>query len=366
MRRPFVALIAACSRRRARLARRLRRILRVGRGRDRAEPRRLLDAARGLRGADVALPRDRRGRRRLVRRVVRELGRADAGGHRRPRRRRRRALAGSRPRQARGVGPGRGRLDASAAQRDGHELGRRPRHSSRQPEGDPGLGRSPGAGRRGRHAQPLHLGRRALEHHGGLRRLAEGGQDRRAGAGEPARAVPERRRPGQERPRLAEHVPERQGRRAARVRERGDLLAAPGRGPAVRDPELDDPDREPRRRARGERREGEGGRVPPVPLDAGGADRSSRTTATGRSSSPSSSRTATSCPSSPVSSRSRTSAAGPRSWTGSSTRERESWPRSSARSEAAPGSACRASRQPSGRAARGGQTTGRPPPCRSV
>ena len=152
------------------------------------------------------------------------------------------------------VGPGRGRLDEPAARRDGHELRRRPRHAARQSEGHQGLGRPPEAGRRGRHAQPVHLGRRALERHGRLRRLAEGGPDRRAGAGEPPAALPERRRPGQERTRLPQHLPQRQGRRPARVRERGDLLAPAGRGPPLRHPERDDPDREPGRRPRGERR----------------------------------------------------------------------------------------------------------------
>ena len=62
------------------------------------------------------------------------------------------------------------------------------------------------AGHRGRHAEPVHVGRRPLEHHGGVRRVARERQDRQAGAGEPAQAVQERRRPGQERARLAEHV----------------------------------------------------------------------------------------------------------------------------------------------------------------
>ena len=57
------------------------------------------------------------------------------------------------------------------------------------------------ARRRGRHAEPVHVGWRALEHHGRVRRLAEAGQDRQAGAGEPPEAVQERRRPGHERAR---------------------------------------------------------------------------------------------------------------------------------------------------------------------
>ena len=41
-----------------------------------------------------------------------------------------------------------------------------------QPEGHQGLGRPDQAGRRGHHAQPVHLGRRPLERDGGLRRAA--------------------------------------------------------------------------------------------------------------------------------------------------------------------------------------------------
>ena len=87
----------------------------------------------------------------------------------------------------------------------------------------------------------------------------------------PAEAVQERRLAGQERPRLAEHVPLRQGRRPARLRERGDLRAARGQKPAVRDPALDDPDREPDRGPEDERPQGRGERVPPLPADAGRA-----------------------------------------------------------------------------------------------
>ena len=74
------------------------------------------------------------------------------------------------------------------------------------------------------------------------------GQDRQAGAGEPAQALEERHRPGHERTRLAEHVQQRQGRRAPRLRERGVLLAHAGPEPPVGHPEGDDPHREPDRR----------------------------------------------------------------------------------------------------------------------
>ena len=45
------------------------------------------------------------------------------------------------------------------------------------------------ARRRGDHAEPVHLGRRALEHHGGVRRAARAGQDRGRGDRVPRRAV---------------------------------------------------------------------------------------------------------------------------------------------------------------------------------
>ena len=56
----------------------------------------------------------------------------------------------------------------------GHELGRRLRRARRQPEEDQELGRPAPARRRGRHAEPVHLRRRALERHGRVRRVAEG------------------------------------------------------------------------------------------------------------------------------------------------------------------------------------------------
>ena len=61
-------------------------------------------------------------------------------------------------------------------------------------------------------------------------------------------ALQERRRPGHERARVAQHLQQRQGRRAPRVRERGDFAAHAGPEPPVRHPEGDDPDREPDRR----------------------------------------------------------------------------------------------------------------------
>ena len=82
---------------------------------------------------------------------------------------------------------------------------------------------------------------------------------------------------------VAQHVQQRQGRRHARVRERGAVRPHAGPEPAVRDPEADDPDREPDRGHEGERRT----RRPRTPSCASCGrprrSRSSPTTATGPS-----------------------------------------------------------------------------------
>ena len=148
---------------------------------------------------------------------------------------------------------------------------RRLRPPRRQPEEDQDVDRPPQARGRGRDAEPVHVRRRALEHHGRVRRVAPRGQDRQAGAGEPAQALQERRRPGQERARLAEHVHERQGRRPPRLRERGAVLEAEGARRPVRHPALDDPHREPDRGHEDDRALEGGERVPEVPHDAGRA-----------------------------------------------------------------------------------------------
>ena len=53
-----------------------------------------------------------------------------------------------------------------------HQVGRRPRRPQGQPQGHHRLGRPDQAGRRGHHAEPVHLRRRQVEHHGRLRRPA--------------------------------------------------------------------------------------------------------------------------------------------------------------------------------------------------
>ena len=165
--------------------------------------------------------------------------------------RHRRALARARHGPAREGGHRQPELEEAVVQGHRHGLGRRVRRPAGEPEAHQDLERPPAPGRAGRHAEPVHLGRRPLERHGRLRLLAEAGQDRRAGPGQPAQAVQERRRPGQERARLCEHVPLREGRRAALVRERGTRRAEEGPEPSLRHPEDDDPDREPDRRHQG-------------------------------------------------------------------------------------------------------------------
>ena len=93
------------------------------------------------------------------------------------------------------------------------------------------------AGRRGRHPEPVHLGRRALEHHGRLRRPDQAGQVAEAGARLPEGALratsPSRTR-----------APATRCRRSPRaratccsLRERGDHRPAEGRGRRLRHPD---------------------------------------------------------------------------------------------------------------------------------
>ena len=192
--------------------------------------RRLLDAARGLQPADSGLPEDPAGRRRQLQPVVRGLGRSGAGRQGRPEGGHRRALAGPRRGRARHGRARRREVEAPVLPRHGHELARRLRGPRRQPEEDPRLERPDPARRPGRHPEPVHLRRRALERDGGVRSAAEAREVRQAGAGLPAEAVQERRLAGQERARLTADVQRRPRRRSAGVRERGPLrpVAQPG------------------------------------------------------------------------------------------------------------------------------------------
>ena len=182
-----------------------------------------------------------------------EQSRARRGG---PARRRRRVLA-----RARHDAPGRVRrrregLERRRAQGHGHGLRRRLHGPRGQPEGDQDLGRPDEGRRRGPDPEPVHVRRRPLERDGRLRRPARAGQDARAGARLPEGAVRERRRSGQERARVVDDVRLGQGRRPPRLRERGDLRAAPGPAARVRRSRPDDPDREPGRDHRGRERRG--------------------------------------------------------------------------------------------------------------
>ena len=137
--------------------------------------------------------------------------------------------------------------NAGRVQGHGLRLGRRLRRPQGQPEGHQDVGRPGPRRHRGDHAQPVHVRRRPLEPHGGVRRPARAGQDRGRGARLPGRA-PRQRRPCRTRARARRCRPSRrQGRRAARLRERGDHRAAEGRGARLRRPRPDDPDREPDR-----------------------------------------------------------------------------------------------------------------------
>ena len=97
--------------------------------------------------------------------VARRLGQAGARGDRRARGRRGDAGAGLRHRRDRRQerAAAAGLADAPAAQQLALHLDDRVPGAQGQPEGHPGLGRSGQARRRGDHAQPEDLGRRALE-----------------------------------------------------------------------------------------------------------------------------------------------------------------------------------------------------------
>ncbi len=254
--------------------------------------RRLLDPPRGLPATDPGLRADGVRGRRLVQPVVRLLGRADPGGQGGPRRRRRRPLARPGRRRARQGEHRRADVEPAGAPRDGHELARRLRRPRREPQEDLQLARPRPARDRGRDAESVHLRRRPLERDGGLRRAAQAREDRQAGAGIPAPALPARGRAGQERPRLAPDLQRGSRRRPPRLRERGDLREGP-----VHDPALDDPDREPGRGHEDERAQDRGERLPRATSARPARSRSSPRTATGRSSSPCSSGTASASPS---------------------------------------------------------------------
>ncbi len=137
--------------------------------------------------------------------------------------------------------PGRGRarrreLEPERVRRLRDRVGRGVHGPQGQSEEHPDLGRPDQGGRRGARAEPVHLRRREVEHHGRLRRAARAGQVAPGGQGLHRAALRARVRARQERPRVAADVLEREGRRAARLRERGDPRAAAGRGARLHRP----------------------------------------------------------------------------------------------------------------------------------
>ena len=168
-----------CSRRLRRLVVRRRRA--AGRSRRQRSPRRLLDAARGVRQADRPLHVGR-GQGCRVRPVVRRLRRAEPRGRGRPEGRRRRLLARAGHDATRRGRHRPRRLECRRAQGHGHRLRRRLHGAGREPEGDQGLGRPRQGRRRGRDAEPVHLRRRTLERDGRLRSATRAREDEGAGA----------------------------------------------------------------------------------------------------------------------------------------------------------------------------------------
>ena len=241
-------------------------------------------------------------------------------------------------RRARHRRPRRLQVGPAVVQGHGHQLTRRLHRPGRQPEEDQGLERPDPAGRAGRDAEPVHVGRRPLERDGRVRRAAQARQDRQAGAGLPAEAVQERRLAGQERPRLAADVQRRPRRRAAGLRERGALRPFARPGLAVRDPALDDPDREPDRGREGRATTSRRRTRSSASCARRTRRRSSPRRATGRSARRSRSSSRRSSRHARVSSRSTSSgsAAGTRCRSGSSIRGTESWRGSKGRSEVSP------------------------------
>ena len=95
-------------------------------------------------------------------------------------------------------GHGRRGLEPERVRRDAHQLGGGLRGSPREPREHPDLGRPAPRRRRGDHAEPVHVRRRPVEHHGRVRRPARAGQVRRGSDRLPAGALPRARsRPGQ-------------------------------------------------------------------------------------------------------------------------------------------------------------------------
>ena len=160
----------------------------------RRDPRRLHDAARGVRGDHPAVPGHRGRPGRHVRGVVRTVRRPEPRGRGGPARRPRRvrALAGRRAaRRARHRVAGLGRERAQAASST-TASSRSP--SARATPRASRLGRPHPRGRRRHHAEPVHVGRCAVEPPGGLPGADRGRQDARKRRSEFLQAAHRQRR----------------------------------------------------------------------------------------------------------------------------------------------------------------------------
>ncbi len=212
---------------------------------------------------------DPRGRGRQLLRFLRRLRRPAAGGRSRSAGLARPLRPGRRHDRARGSGPGRSQLGQKQIWGNRPGVGRRARRPQGQPRRDRVLRRPPHPGRRRDHPEPTQLGRRPLERDGGLRLAAAPGQVRAGGARRGQDGAREDDRAAGQRPRRARRLHPGRGRRAARLRERGDQSRRGGRRRGVRRAALDDPDRDPDRGD--QRRTGVGPGLPRLHLVAGGA-----------------------------------------------------------------------------------------------
>ena len=178
--------------------------------------------------------------------VLWRIGRPKPCGRRRPGRRCRplRPRAGhrpARPGQAGELQLGSGPVQGHRCRHDG-----RVRRTQGESQAHHHVGRPRQEGRPGHHAQPVHLGRRPLERHGGIRRRGQGRQDAGPGAAVSEPALPQRPGAGRQGVGCAPDVHRRQGRRAACLRAgcaagTAERQRHPDRVPAAddRDPDAD-------------------------------------------------------------------------------------------------------------------------------
>ena len=195
------------------------------------QPRRLLDAAGGLRGGHPRLPEDRRRQGRGLQAVLRRVRRPGAGGRGRPQGRRRGAVARARRRQAR-RGQARSRRTGTRTKYDGFVTNSVVVLAIRKgnPKNIKTWDDLTKDGVEVITPNPFTSGGAKWNIMAAYGAQLEAGQVRAGGQAVPQGPVRQRARPGQERPRGAADVRRRQGRRAARLRERGDHRPAEGPG----------------------------------------------------------------------------------------------------------------------------------------